>query len=382
MSPGFPVEEPESRPLRLLVLLTHIRPTGLVRQLLESLSLLDAAGVVEPMVYCVARDGADTGPLQLALSQRGIAFEIVRERGPFDWAPLRALRSRLIDLRPDLIQTHAYKPTAYALLVRRAAAVPWIAFYHGRTTTDWRVRLYHAFDRWGMGRADAIVTVAEGVAEHLRPADRSRLRVVPNGVVALEPPIREAKDIQEALGIEGRGPVVGFVGRLSEEKGPDLFVEAFSHLAREHPTIRALIVGDGPMRAGLERQAASLGIGQAIRFTGQVARVSEMYRAMDVLLISSRSEVFPNVLLEAVDACVPVAATRVGGVPSVADDLTSVVLADSLVPAAIARAGNDALQIDQSRCAASREQLHEAYSQGRRAEALAGIYAELARVSQ
>ncbi|MDH3296816.1 MAG: glycosyltransferase family 4 protein [Gemmatimonadota bacterium] len=368
--------------MRLLVLLTHIRPTGLVRQLLESLSLLDAGGVVEPIVYCVARDGADTGPLQLELTQRGIAFEIVRERGPFDPAPLRALRSRLTQLRPDLMQTHGYKPTAYALLVRREAAVPWIAFYHGRTATDWRVRLYHAFDRWGMGRADTIITVAEGVDEHFAPADRNRLRVVPNGVVALEPPIREASAIRKGFGIEGPGPVVGFVGRLSEEKGPDLFVEAYAHLAREYPTISALIVGDGPMRADLERQATSLGVGQSTRFTGHVARVSEMYRAMDVLLISSRSEVFPNVLLEAVDACVPVAATRVGGIPGVAADLVSVVLADSLVPAAIARAGNEALQIDRSRCVAAREQLHDTYSQQRRAEALAGIYTELTRVSQ
>ncbi len=380
MSPGFPVKE--SRPLRLLVLLAHIRPTGLVRQLLEALSLLAAAGIIEPMVYCVARDGADTAPLELELAQRGISHEIVRERGPFDPAPLRALRSRLTDLRPDIIQSHGYKPTAYALLARRAAGVPWIAFYHGRTTTDWRVRLYHAFDRWGMGRADAIITVAEGVDAHFRAADRRRLRVVPNGVVALDPPVREAGAVREALGIDGPGPVVGFVGRLSEEKGPDLFVEAVSHLAREHPTTRALIIGEGPMRADLERLAASLGVREAIRFTGQVDRVSEMYLAMDALLISSRSEVFPNVLLEAVDAGVPIAATLVGGVPGVAEDLQSVVLASSLTPDAIARAASAALRIDRPRCAAARRRLHEVYSQQRRAEALSDIYAELIRADR
>jgi glycosyltransferase involved in cell wall biosynthesis len=233
-----------------------------------------------------------------------------------------------------------------------------------------------------MGRADAIVTVAEGVDGHFRPADRRRLRVVPNGVIPLEAPIQAVETMRDAFGIEGPGPVVGFVGRLSQEKGPDLFVEAVSHLARDHPTIRALIVGEGPMRADLERQAASLGVGEAIRFTGHVVRVSELYPTMDVLLISSRSEVFPNVLLEAVDACIPVAATRVGGIPGVAEDMQSVVLASSLTSDAIARAGAAALEIGRSQCVATRERMHEVYSQQRRAEALSGIYADLVRTNR
>lgn len=365
------------RPFRLIVLLAQLRPTGLVRQLIESLSELSANHGVEPVVVCVGRAGQDPEALEQALKRANLAYEILWETGPFDRAPLRQLQDRVTTLRPQAIQTHGYKPAAYALKLCHGGQVPWLAFYHGRTTTDWKVRLYHYFERWAMGRADMIVAVADGVEHHFRRADRGRIRVVPNAVLPASHGADDRSSAREALGLEQTGTLLGFVGRLSREKGPDLFVEALAALRADSNDLQGLVVGDGPMRNEVEGLARSLGIEDSVHFLGQTDRVGDAYRAVDALVISSRSEVFPNVLLEAVDAGVAVAATPVGGISAVATNIGSVSVARDITVSAIVQCIEQALSFDEAERASARDRMHEAYSQDRRVEALLGVYRDL-----
>jgi glycosyltransferase involved in cell wall biosynthesis len=350
--------------------------------LIESLSELAARHSIEPTVLCVGRLGQNSSELEDALERRGLAHEVFWERGTFDRAPLRQIRARIEAAQPDAIQTHGYKPAAYALgLCRRGSgSIPWVAFYHGRTTTDWKVRLYHRFERWAMGRADIVATVAEGVEDHFRRSDRSRLVVIPNGV--LPRPEFSTTVVEPASTAAPGGPVIGFVGRLSREKGPDLFVDSLAHLLESHPDLSGLIVGDGPMEESLRHQVGKLGLSSTIRFAGQVSNVEPWYRQMNVLAISSRSEVFPNVLLEAVDAGLTVAATPVGGIPSVARELGGVAVARDVSAASIAEAIAGALDVDSADRVRTRERMHEAYSQHRRAESLAALYRSLSEESR
>ena len=118
--------DPDSarQPLRLLVLIAQLRPTGLVRQLLESLSVLALEHPVEPVVFCVGRKGQDSTALERALADHGLEHELFWESGPFDRRPLRQIRERVAQLRPGAIQTHGYKPAAYALDLRRRFGLP------------------------------------------------------------------------------------------------------------------------------------------------------------------------------------------------------------------------------------------------------------------
>ena len=116
---------------------------------------------------------------------------------------------------------------------------------------------------------------------------------------------------------QGVRPRFGVVGRLSPEKGVDVFLYACDALARRGVSFSAVVAGDGPERARLERLRDTLALGGRVDFIGATSAIASLYASLDLLVIPSRSEGLPNVLLEALRADVPVVATSVGAIPDV-----------------------------------------------------------------
>ena len=119
-----------------------------------------------------------------------------------------------------------------------------------------------------------------------------------------------------ALSLPADAVLVGWVGRLSFEKGPDLFVEA---LALTDDRVHGVFVGDGPLREQMRALAGARNIAHRLHFTGMRPQASRYLAAFDILALTSRSEGTPMVLLEAMWAGVPIVATAVGGVPDIID---------------------------------------------------------------
>ncbi|ANK80285.1 MAG: hypothetical protein TEF_05365 [Rhizobiales bacterium NRL2] len=119
-------------------------------------------------------------------------------------------------------------------------------------------------------------------------------------------------DIGPALPSGGR-VVIGGVMRMTEEKRPELWLEAVIELCRRHRHVDGRLVGDGPMRARLEGRLAESGFGDRIVLAGRRSDMWAQYAAMDLLLLTSRTEGLPNVLIEAQSFGRPVAATPSGG---------------------------------------------------------------------
>ena len=145
---------------------------------------------------------------------------------------------------------------------------------------------------------DELVTAFERAGRGSMTASlRSKLFVLPNGIAPVAPR-------------QGDGDGVLYVGRLTKAKGVDVLVAAI----RDLPGERLTIVGDGPERPALERAARGLG---HVQFVGRVdhARVADYMAHAKLLVLPSRQEGQPNVLMEAMARGVPVIATRVGGVP-------------------------------------------------------------------
>jgi glycosyltransferase involved in cell wall biosynthesis len=182
------------------------------------------------------------------------------------------------------------------------------------------------------------------------------------------------------LGIPERSLLVGSVGRLSDEKGFDVLIQAAAQLIARGQDVRLCIAGEGPARGKLERLIATTVCQERIRLLGHIADPSEFYQALDVFALSSLTEGLPNCLLEAMALETPVVASRVGGVPALVIDGETGISVEPGNAAAIA-AGIGQMCSDESlrhRCSASARSLIEtSFSLARRMEQMCNVYNEL-----
>jgi glycosyltransferase involved in cell wall biosynthesis len=100
----------------------------------------------------------------------------------------------------------------------------------------------------------------------------------------------------------------------------DVFLTSVAQFRRMGSPVEAVIAGSGPERERLQSMVESLGIGEDVSFLGNVADVTQLYAQLDLVVLPSRSEGLPNVLLEAIQADLPVVATAVGAIPEVLTD--------------------------------------------------------------
>ena len=142
-----------------------------------------------------------------------------------------------------------------------------------------------------------------------------RVTMIPNPAPAL-PPLPSRDEARTALGV--RGFAIGTAGRLTAQKALGDALAAVERVGG----VELLVLGDGPERASLERQVASLGLSDRVRLLGAGSRddVIRLFRAADVALLTSAWENLPHTLLEALAVGTPVIATAVGGIPEVVRD--------------------------------------------------------------
>ncbi|MHC4430422.1 MAG: glycosyltransferase [Planctomycetota bacterium] len=228
----------------------------------------------------------------------------------------------LKDHKVDVLHCHVHKPTVYGVMASGFAGTRVVLSHvHGLGRSgNFRRRLTNfLLSR----RCSRLISVANGVkADVLRnnwhmPAEK--VAVLENSV-DYERFAGVSVDKSEArrmLGLSPEAFVFGTVGRLAPTKGLGFLVEAFSR-AKEHiPSAQLVLLGDGPARAQLERQALDSSCGGSIHFLGHKDNIEQLYRAMDVFVLSSIAEGMPRAILEAMAAGVPCIATEVGGIPEI-----------------------------------------------------------------
>lgn len=244
------------------------------------------------------------------------AVRVVALRRPFwiiqAWAALRLFK-------PDIV--HAHGGRASRLMPRVARGTPVVSTIH----LDYRHKSYHTVD----GLICTTDWQRAGVPPEYRGAvARIDLWYMPHRrLSAAEVAARRAE-----LGAGQGAFLIGFVGHLIPTKGADLLIEAFRRAGIADA--RLAIVGDGPERARLE-QAAPPGV----VFTGFRSDVRDLYQAFDLFVSASREEPFGLVFLEALDAGVPVVATRTVGAEAILPGFPA-----DLVPLGDAQALADALR--------------------------------------
>jgi glycosyltransferase involved in cell wall biosynthesis len=275
----------------------------------------------------------------------GVEVDVLHERFRFDPRVLGQLREVVTRQRPDIIQTHQVKSHFLLKLSGLWRQHPWIAFHHGYTTTDLKMELYNRLNRWSLPTARRVVTVCGAFSprltrEGVRP-ERIFVRhnsINPNGNAGTN--AEDVRALRAKLGIDEGARIILAVGRLSREKGHADLIRALGHLRASEPGVdfRLVIVGEGPERPAVFAAAHEAGVAERLVFAGHVSDVRPFYALADVLALPSHSEGSPNVLLEAMAAGLPVAATNVGGVPEIVSDGESALLVEAHDPEGMAAA--------------------------------------------
>ena len=278
---------------------------------------------IECVPICLVRGARDSSEYTEALKEIGIRCERIVERGRFDPRGLIQLSALIRRYRPDVIEAHGHREVFYLLALRPFQHFLLVGYFHGWTEASCWTRETSPLSSLVWKCCPVVVTVCHNFKERLcrQGAPESKIHVFYNGI---DPALNRARPagatVRRELNIPADSPVVSVIGRLSAEKGQANFLRAFEQVARQRPDVRALIVGDGPDRNDLQRLTQDLGLGSRVIFTGYQRDVRKYYEATSVLVVPSKSEGMPNVVLEAMVFGVPIVSTRVGGVPEIIQD--------------------------------------------------------------
>ena len=319
IAPPPPTADRSSPPLRVL-LVTEAAGGGVGRHFLDLARGLAAKGIQVQGIYSAGRMDAsfrerleheEFPPLHQLPMRRAIH--------PLDARDAWRLARKIRELgRFDILHGHSSKAGALTRLAGRWLGIPTIYTPHALVTLDptlpaWKRDFYGRIERFLARWASAIIAVSPHEADHARqlgiPA--SKLHVVPNGIDRLTLPDRQL--VRAKLGLTPHDVAIGFIGRLSKQKAPEVMVEAFHLVSQQCPQARLVMIGSGPMEEQIRAQARQLGLESRTRLLGDVV-ATEYLSAMDLFCLPSRYEGMPYVLLEAVAAGLPIVATSVDGV--------------------------------------------------------------------
>lgn len=259
----------------------------------------------------------------------------------------RHYRRAIAEFRPDVILGFFAYPYGFAnALLGATFGVPVVVSCRG-SDINWiaRSRIRGRLIAWSLRRCVRVFAVSGAMRDSIAalgvPADH--VAVVPNGIEPERFPRDDPGPARERLGLEADRRWIVAVGRLSYEKGPDVLVRAFARL-RDEDT-RLALVGDGPMEEALRALADEMGVADRVHFAGDRPHdeVFAWITAADVFALPSRTEGWPNALVEALACGRPAVAARVGGVPEILTDESLGLMVEPEDPAALAAALEDAL---------------------------------------
>lgn len=314
--------------MRVLHLLAPA-PFGGVERVVESLAAEQARAGHDVHVAAVLDEGVTGHILLRSLESLGVHTHALPVAARAYRHERRLIRRLCLSTRPDIVHTHGYRSDVLHGSVARKLGIATVTTSHGFIEGGWKNGLYLRLQRRAFRRTDAVVAVSRPMAAVLRTAGiaEHRLHCIPNGWTDSIRFLDRAA-ARNVLHIDEHAFCFGFIGRIGIEKGPDTFIDAVAQLDDG----AAVLIGDGRLRAGLMERTASRAPSR-VAWAGALENAGTLMQAFDVLVLSSRTEGTPIVLLEAMAAGVPVIATRVGGVPDVVSEEEAVLVAPEDSPA-------------------------------------------------
>ncbi len=297
------------------------------KTILLSAALHDRARVSPVVAYI--RDVRDR---EFMITQKArtldLAFYEIPERGKFDPRVLSALRKLIVQHDINLIHPHDYKSDLFCYLLSlslRNRPLTLISTAHNWAMMGLRGEIYKRLDLFVMRRFDHLIAVSDATKSAMIDAGLSpgKITVLHNAIDTTAWAPRTTSTFRSEFGLEGVFPLIGYIGRITEEKDLQTWLRVAANIAWQYPEARFVIVGDGAtarLQTELEELATRLKIAERVVFTGYRQDLQNIYAALDVFFMTSCREGLSNSILEAMAMGLPVVATDVGGTKELIED--------------------------------------------------------------
>lgn len=245
-----------------------------------------------------------------SLRRAGRTVFITPMRDDPAWCAIEMAVEVVRNFQIDLIHAHPLNTHTLAGLAARVTAVPAVATVHTMTMPAQEASVARTTD------THLITVCQQAYAQALALGIRlDHLSLIPNGVdTTVFKADGDGDEFRRAIGVPHDAPLVGFVGRLAWEKGPDKFVQMAGRILQHRADVHFVLVGEVPMERELADLIERLKLADRIHLTGLWLNMHEVYPAFDVFVQTSRSEAMPLAILEAMACGLPVVAIAVGGV--------------------------------------------------------------------
>jgi L-malate glycosyltransferase len=319
---------PAAPPIPIAFFLTSFGAGGTERQMLELVRRLDR-GRFEAHLACFHRDGAWVSRAEAAADSLS-EFPISSFRSPATIGQGAAFAAWCRRRHIALVQACDLYANIFALPAAAAGGVRHRIASRRELNPD-KSALQIGLQRLAYSFAHRVVANSEAAAARLRRegVTARKILVIPNGIdlARFEPPLRD-REIRRLVTVAAFRP----------EKAHDVLIAAAAEALTAVPSLSLTLVGDGPTRPSVEGLVRRLGLGGRIRFLGHANDVAAVLRDHDAFVLPSRSEAFPNAVIEAMAMAMPVVATEAGGIPELVAHGRTGILVSPDRPDALARA--------------------------------------------
>lgn len=258
------------------------------------------------------------------------------ELSPRLYLALPHLRRYVKEHNIEIIHAHTRITQVMGRLLKTLTRRPYVSTCHGYFKPRFSRRI---FPCWG----DAVIAISQAVCDHLKKdfgVKKEKTALIPSGLDLEAFPLideEKRKRNRRRLGLSDE-PLIGIVARLSDVKGQDILIKAMKKVIERIPRARLLIAGEGKWESSLKDLARSLGLTDHVLFYAGVNETVDSLSMLDVFAMPSRSEGLGLSVMEAQACGLPVAASRVGGIPSLIEDGQTGFLVEPENPDALAGA--------------------------------------------
>ena len=269
----------------------------------------------------------EEGIFQQEALDRGIQTVTFTQKNRYDISIIKRVVGFIKNNEIDVIHTHGARANLYGYFIKRLTKVTWVTTVHSDPRNDFLGRgllgkMFTKLNITVLKKIDHLFAISDRFKEMLVDFDiePEKITTIYNGIDFKKKNTYDLSKVKDELGITQDDFVIVMVARFDPVKCHTVAFAALKEVIKVYPHVKLLLIGDGPIRADLERVVKDKQLENHVLFLGYQKNVDIYYQIGDITLLTSKTESFPLVLLESARECSPAITTDVGGVNKMIPD--------------------------------------------------------------